>query len=174
MTEAALAASVAGLECGAFGRVPYSERSRASRSLGPEHPDSFSLRERKVAPGYGYRHKKWHNATMPEPARAKSLRNTNYLSGVLARNPGRDLFPKLPLDLTPHRQRAGERHCSSIYQLLHPPCSSSHKHSMIKVLQPVESAICVASNELTRPWQCAIVIQDSPCPCLFLWAHSTS
>lgn len=57
--------------------------------------------------------------------RLESFVPANY---PLARDPGRDLLPELPLELTPKRRRTWRAHSSSPCQLLHPSCRSSHKH----------------------------------------------
>ena len=51
--------------------------------------------------------------TMAEPARAYWLRHANSFDRLLARDSGSDLFPELPLHLTPKRRSAGRAHCTA-------------------------------------------------------------
>ena len=105
-------------------------------------PISSRSAKRQVPPGYRARHEKCHASTMTEPARAYWLRYANGLCCLLARDAGRNLLPKAPLNLMPMCRRTRRAHRSAPRQLIHPSRRSSHETPpRSKVLRrPVEFA----------------------------------
>lgn len=67
------------------------------KRLGSQQSNLLSLCEGQVPLGDRRRHKQWHAATMPKPARANWLRYAHGFSSLLARDPGGNLLPELTL-----------------------------------------------------------------------------